>query len=168
MTEQKPADPSFVRYRRLSAVAAPTRLIARKLLGGKAAAEASVMLDWPAIVGQEIASYCLPRKLARGRGVNAGAATLHLTVDSAFALEVQYITPQIIERVNTYLGYRGVERLLLHQAALPLPEPSKLPPLRPLTADERQTLEIQTAPIADDSLRAALQRLGAALRGSAK
>ncbi|KZD03344.1 DUF721 domain-containing protein [Oceanibaculum pacificum] len=167
MTDDKPT-PSLLRHRRLTALAAPTRIIAKKLLGGKAAAEASVMLDWPAIVGVEIAAYCLPRKLARGRGVNAGAATLHLTVDSAFALEVQYMTPQIIERVNTYLGYRGVERLTLHQAALPAPVDTAPPPLRPLTPIEATQLDSQTAPITDEALKAALHKLGTVLRGSAK
>ena len=157
--------PTAVRHRHLSAVAAPVRNLAKKLLGGKAAVEASVMLDWPSIVGAEISERCQPRKLVRGRGANAGAATLHLTVDGAFALEIQYKTPQIVERVNRYLGYAAVARLALHQGTLDRQEKPWRPQLAPLDAPARQKLEAGLSGIADDGLRQALDRLGQAVLG---
>ena len=155
--------PTAVRHRRLSAVAAPVRGLAKKLLGGKAAVEASVMLDWPAIVGAELAARCQPRKLARGRGANAGAATLHLTVDAPFALEIQYSAPQIMERVNRYLGYAAVARLALHQGTLDREEKPRPPRLPPLAPPARQQLERDISGIADEGLRQALDRLGQAV-----
>lgn len=157
------APPAAVRHRRLSSVAAPVRGLAKKLLGGKAAVEASVMLDWPAIVGTEIAERCQPRKLARGRGANAGAATLHLTVDAPFALEIQYSAAQIVERVNRYLGYPAVARLALHQGELLREEKPRLPQIPPLAAPTRQQLDQDISGIADDGLRQALDRLGQAV-----
>ena len=155
--------PKAVRHRRLSAVAAPVRGLAKKLLGGKAAAEASIMLDWPAIVGIEIAERCQPQRIARGRGAHAGPATLHLTVDAPFALEIQYMTPQILERVNRYLGYPAVARLTLHQGTLLRADPVYRPQIPPLEAPVRQKLERDVAGIADDGLRQALDRLGQAV-----
>ena len=154
---------SAVRHRRLSAVAAPVRGLAKKLLGGKAAAEASVMLDWPAIVGLETAERCQPRRLARGRGANAGAATLHLTVDGAFALEIQYMAPQILERVNRYLGYAAVARLTLHQGTLDRQEKPQRRQLAPLDAPARKKLDDGLSGIADEGLRQALDKLGQAV-----
>lgn len=160
---EKAQPPAAVRYRRLSSVAAPVRSLAKKLLGGKAVAEASVMLDWPSIVGTEIAARCQPRRLARGRGANAGPATLHLTVDAPFALEIQYSAAQIVERVNRYLGYPAVARLALHQGELLREEKPQQPRIPPLAPPVRQQLDQEISGIADEELRQALGRLGQAV-----
>ena len=41
---------------------------------------------------------------------------LHLKVDPSKALEVQYSTPQLIERINQTLGFRAVSGLRVVQA----------------------------------------------------
>jgi hypothetical protein len=64
-----------------------------------------------------------------------------LKVDPARALEVQYSTPQLIERINQTLGFRAVSGLRVVQApvlkkaakpaAPPKPTPSKNEPPAP-------------------------------------
>jgi hypothetical protein len=93
------------------------------------------------------------------------AATLILRVDGPRAIEVQHRADQIIERVNTYFGYRAIGALRILQAPVTRarrrsPSPSSLLPLDP------QALPA-SAVIDDDNLRQALMRLGAAVRSKA-
>jgi hypothetical protein len=67
----------------------------------------------------------------------------------------------ILERVNRYLGWQAVERLALRQAPL-----TRRPrPQRPKIDDSAAAaIAAQMTGIADESLRAALGRLGAAIK----
>ena len=117
--------------------------------------------DWTAIVGEEIAEKTVPQKLVAARN---GSAKLHVRVESAFAVELQHIEPQVLERINAFFGYRAVEKLFLAHGSVPprkKPRPKRLPaetPANPLL--ER---------IEDAGLRESLRRLGRAIgagRGS--
>jgi hypothetical protein len=140
---------------------------------------ASLITDWPAIVGRELAASTAPERLKWPRQVERGeddsapsgpsgpasasrgrpGATLVLRVDGAHALTVQYGARQIIERINAYFGYAAVAELRLVQAPVgegllpPKPERRRL---EPLTAE--------VAGVADAGLRDALARLGAGIR----
>ena len=66
------------------------------------------------------------RRAACPRGWRAApggrGGTLHVRVGSgALALELQHLEPVVIERINTYFGYRAVERLKLVHGPLPAP-----------------------------------------------
>jgi hypothetical protein len=78
------------------------------------------------------------------------------------ALEIQHKSDVILERVNRFLGWSAVGRLALRQAPLSRRErPATPSPPDPQAVEEvAQTL---TA-IEDEDLRAALARLGAAIK----
>ena len=69
----------------------------------------------------------------------------------------------ILERVNRFFGWQAVGRLALRQAPLTRHEPAK-PPVADPAAAERVAATLNG--IADDKLRAALARLGAAVKGN--
>ncbi len=95
---------------------------------------ASLLTDWPLIAGPTLAQYTMPERLKWPHHVDAysdtpvGAegrpgATLVLRVDSARAIDVQYQSAQLIERINAYFGYKAVTALRFIQAPLsPTPE----------------------------------------------
>ena len=152
---------------RMRAIAADVPKIAGAVLGKRGFAEAQLVAQWPAIIGEAIALGASPVKLTFGRGERR-EGTLHLRVDSALALEIQHREPVLIERINAFFGYRAVSRLALRQgppATAPTPPP---PRPRPLKAEERQQLDRGLAAIEDPALKAALERLGEAVIGSAK
>jgi hypothetical protein len=67
----------------------------------------------------------------------------------------------ILERVNRYLGWQAVDRLALRQA--PLTRRRRMP--RPAVDDgAAAAIAAQMTGIADESLRKALGRLGAAIK----
>lgn len=136
-------------------------LVARQGFG-----EASLLMQWPEIVGARVAGLCAPERLqwpARGRKPAPDRpqdpATLILRVEPGFGLEVQHIAPAIIERVNAHLGWRCVARLTLRQQALAA-RPTQRP--RPQRADPAARAQAQSATdgVEDEALRAALIRLG--------
>ena len=95
-------------------------------LAARGLGQASLVADWPEIVGREIAGYSRPIQLQwpprapkRDPEAPVGGATLILRVESAFALEAQHASAIIVERVNAHLGWRCVEKIAFRQGPLP-------------------------------------------------
>jgi hypothetical protein len=122
-------------------------------------ATTEVLLRWPAIVGAELAAIATPEKLSFPRNSPAGG-TLHVRVAGAVATELQHRAPQIIERVNTYYGYRAVARLHLVQAP-PKPKIDSQPVRNRTKLTPEQTTKIgeTISTVRDPRLRAALERM---------
>ena len=99
-------------------------------------AGSDIVRDWPDIVGEALARRSRPLRIAWPRkpsGVGKRSAppepaTLHVRVESAFALELQHQAPLVIERVNAYLGWACVGRLRLEQGPVGRGAPAKGPP----------------------------------------
>jgi hypothetical protein len=140
--------------------------LARPVIGKRGFAEAGLLADWRSIAGAEIADHCQPERLDFPRGERMDG-TLHLRVEGAWALAIQHLEPQLVERINASLGYRAVGRLRLLQApfaAKPTRKPA--PPILDPAAIEpaqRRALAEQVSAIEDVPLRQAVERLGLAL-----
>ncbi len=119
-------------------------------------AEGRLLADWPLIVGEELASHAIPQKIAR-RGNHPGS--LHIITEPAWALELQYMEPVILERIATFFGYRLIARLVIHQAPVPQPKPPA--PLAP-SPDPLPDSPLFTSH-EDGPLKDTLRRLGAAI-----
>jgi hypothetical protein len=123
-------------------------------------AEARLLLDWPAIVGEALARQTVPERLQRPRG--EGGGVLHVRVAGAFALELQHLEPVVIERINAHFGHAAVARLKLTQG---LPARTLRPrrPPRPIGAAAEAGLAASVERIGDARLKEALARLGRAI-----
>ncbi|MEM7508452.1 MAG: DciA family protein [Pseudomonadota bacterium] len=90
---------------------------AKARLGAAAAkkgfAEPDVLLRWAEAVGTHLAGLCQPVKVSYGGAIGA---TLTVKVDGGHAPEVAHQAPKIIERINSFYGYRAISRLKLTQA----------------------------------------------------
>jgi hypothetical protein len=146
----------------------PLRELVGKVVGDAFArqgfASAELVTRWEDIVGAEIAACSEPVKLNWARhkdGEDSEAATLVLRVEGPGAVEIQHLAELICERVNRFLGWRVVGRLALRQA--PLRRRQKPSPAR---ADPAAAAVIAggLSDIHDDALKAALARLGAAVK----
>ncbi|MGO9172471.1 MAG: DciA family protein [Rhodomicrobium sp.] len=95
--------------------------IAGKTLSRGGTVMAGLLSQWAAIAGPTLAASTMPAKLTSAAqepafaGKNA-PAMLHLKVDPAKALELQYAVPQLVERINQALGYKAVAGIRLIQA----------------------------------------------------
>jgi hypothetical protein len=139
--------------------------VAGKALGKDGMAFGALLTDWAAIVGGRLAEQTSPLKLAfpAGRRENA---VLHVRVSSAAALLVQHEEPQILERINSFMGYRAVARLKLVHAGPVLPQKNyAMKPVKRLDPVKERELTIAVEPIENEELRAVLERLGRAVVG---
>jgi hypothetical protein len=138
-----------------------SRTLARQ---GFAAAE--IVTCWPDIAGQEVALHSQPVKInwPRGRRADAGeGGTLVLRVEGPAAIEIQHQTGVILERVNRFFGWRAIGRIALRQA--PLLQRRRAVPAAPDAAACARVAATLTG-FADDELRQALARLGAAVEAN--
>jgi hypothetical protein len=149
-------------------VARPLRDLLGKVVGDaftrQGFASAELVTRWPEIAGTEIAALSEPIKIQWPRPDDTGMrppGTLVLRVEGPAAIEIQHLAGVICERVNRFLGWRAIERIALRQA--PLRRVSRKPEPKPDAAAAAR-LAASLPEIADDDLRAALARLGAAVK----
>ena len=130
---------------------------------------ATLITDWPAIVGKDLAAQTMPEKLKWPRAPEASGtdakpeskgrpgATLFLRVEGPRALEIEYKRAQIAERINAYFGYRAIADIRIVQAPLPKPKP-------PRVAKRTAADAVPLPAVTDAGLRAALEKLGAGIK----
>lgn len=148
----------------LRSLAALMPRLAKSAIGKENLAAATLLADWPIIAGAEIAAHALPERLDFKRGEHTGG-TLHLRVEGGWALALQHLEPQLVERVNASFGYGAVARIRLHQGPLPKQAGRQPPPREPPKVEPaaRQALAAEVAKIEQPGLRLAVERLGLAL-----
>ncbi len=137
-------------------------------------ASAELVTRWTEIVGGEIAAHSEPIKIQWPRPVSPSArasddglalgrpaGTLVLRVEGPAAIEIQHLVNVICERVNRFLGWRAVERIALRQAPL-----RRISRRRAAAPDPAAAARIAASmpEVADEDLRQALARLGAAVK----
>ena len=131
-------------------------------------ASTEIVTHWEDIVGVEIAAHSEPIRITWPRqGETADAdepepATLVLRCQGPAAIEIQHLAGVIVERVNRFLGWRAIDRVALRQA--PLARRAKARPPPAIDADEARRIAERMTDITDENLRAALGRLGAAIK----
>ena len=128
--------------------------------------EGRIPRDWAQIVGADLAQSCAPESLNFPRGRRDGA-TLKIVALPGRALEIQHLTPQIIERVNGHFGWAAVARMTIRQGLLPTPPKSRRPSLRPLAEREKTAIRDRVGGIQDSALRERLAALGEAVTARA-
>jgi hypothetical protein len=122
----------------------------------------TLLTDWEAIAGREIAAYTAPERLKWPRaagdaesGEPSRGATLVLRVAGARALEVEQMRPRLIERINAAFGYRAVSEIRIIQAPLPRRTAPKPPAPAPRAADEPALSTLPDGPLKDALARMA-------------
>ena len=123
------------------------------------------MTRWAEIAGTEVARHSEPLKMQWPRPVEGQPqepATLVLRVEGPAALEIQHKSDVILERVNRFFGWSAVGRLALRQA--PLSRRERPPPQRAPDAEAVAEVAETLSAVEDEELRAALARLGAAIK----
>lgn len=117
--------------------------------------ESAIVSRWSDIVGDAYAKHSAPDSLSFPHGKRSGG-TLTVICAGPFAITLQHVEPQIVERVNRFFGYAAVARIALRQGELP-----KRAAKRADVADTPLTPEAQSSlkAIGDPSLRAALEGL---------
>ncbi len=121
---------------------------------------------WREIAGETLAARTEPVKLVKNR---TGGATLELKVDGPAAALIQHQAPEVLARVNLFLGEGSVAKLRIVQGRVKPPAAdaaaakvaqAKRRRAQPLDAADEAELEAGLAKAADGPLKQALRRLG--------
>jgi len=121
---------------------------------------------WMEVVGKALAARSEPGRLIRSR-VKDGA-TLELRVEGPSSVLIQHQSPDIIERVNLFLGAGAVTGLRIVQRPLVRGKPgdpkaaraTRLRHKAPLDIGDERRLADELAAFSDGPLKRALHRLG--------
>src|SRR5437588_7498793 len=126
-------------------------------------ASTELVTRWADIVGVEIAAHSEPERIRWPRPIGAELpepGTIVLRVEGPSAIEIQHQSAVILERINRFFGWQAVGDLRLRQAPLtrrPVPVPTEP------DAEKQARLAATLGDVADERLREALARLGAAV-----
>lgn len=122
-----------------------------------------VLARWQEIIGPELARHCRPNRIKWPRGGSDDArklgGTLYILAEPGLALELQYSAPRIIERLNQFYGYAAIAQVNITQAPVSRDKLLNFKRKTP-SAENRAEVAERLSGVADETLRAALQRLG--------
>ena len=146
--------------KRFRTIGANIEKIVKPIFGRRGFGATTIVNNWVDVVGPVLARHTFPQQISYPMGSRLNG-TLHLRINSsAIALELQHLTPQLLDKINTYFGYRAISRLKIVQGPIPEKEVKKQTPRTILDADEKRTLERKLNLISDRELKAALSNLG--------
>ncbi len=120
------------------------------------------MTRWPEIVGETHARVCAPESIRFPPGEKS-EGILQLVVTPAHAPLIQHVIPEIMERVNTFFGYRAVARVKMRQGTVKPPEDMANPSTRPKAPPSLKPIPMELGDslrdIGDPELRTVLESL---------
>ncbi len=116
--------------------------------------------QWPTIVGEGPAALAKPERIKWPRTSEQQrqklGGTLVLRAAAAFALDIHYDVPRLIERINQFLGYGAICAIkVIKEADMPVPQQLRRKPSPQVSAAWRE----QITGIAEPDLQNALARL---------
>lgn len=153
--------------------------LTKDILGKKGLLFGKMLAEWTQIAGADIAAHTMPLDLkyakkpgAKAPDIKSGRkapekksqATLHLAVQSAYALELSYQKTLLIERLNMFFGYPAIKDIkMVQQDNVMGNKKSKPVHQRPLTMQEEKSLDDLVSGIQENDLQTALKNLGKAI-----
>ena len=84
-----------------------------------------IIAKWPKIVGQFFANHSEPDKISRipdgenDTGDVIYSNYLHINVSPVAAVEFQHFKDKIIDKINSYFGYKAISNIRLKQNFIP-------------------------------------------------
>jgi len=139
------------------------------VLRKRAGISIGLVQSWDEIVGQRLAATSRPEKIQWPRRMNEDdpfePAVLVVACEGLAALHLQHQTGEVVSRVNAFLGFNAVGRIRIVQKPLAGPVRKRKPVLRALSEPEKMNLAGVVAPVDNEDLRAALERLGETVLG---
>ena len=130
-------------------------------------AQSRLLTQWEEIAGPSVAAMSRPVEVSYGRRGGLGA-TLTLLTTGAHAPILEMQKDQLRTKVNAVYGYNAIARVRITQTAATgfsegqvafspkVPKTAETPP----DPAERRKAAATVAPVADEGLRTALERLG--------
>jgi hypothetical protein len=125
--------------------------------------EVDIMLNWVDIVGENISAYSRPLKAVYDNKINQRILNIDVPV-GGFALEIQHKEQYLLNKINSYFGYRAIHKIKVNQNINMKPALIKSistnKKTRELNEDEKKYLEELTDGIEDEKIKEILIKIG--------
>jgi hypothetical protein len=138
------------------------------LLSKRTHVDAALALSWPELCGERLSGRTQPLKVTWPRRSGPDdpfePGVLAIACEGAAALDLQYGTSELIERINGFFGYSAIGRIRIEQKRVDhFRTPAKA---SPKTLPDTVLAEItrEVGAIEDEGLREALERLGSSVK----
>ena len=121
---------------------------------------------WPEIVGKYFLAYSEPLNVSRVRnfendfGETVYKNYLNVSVAPAAAIEFQHFKDTIIEKINTYFGYKAIIDLRIQQNYIPKYNIMKKTKSQKINNDEKEFIEKNIEEFQNNELKKSLLNLG--------
>ncbi len=134
-------------------------------------AKSDVLLHWKEIVGEVLARSSIPERLVMPKDherTERKGGVLHIRVEGSYAPEMQHLEPLVIDRINSYYGFKAVEKLVFHHGYIDQEPPVRKyqPPI--LDDSQKKELNLLLKGVKDDKLRQSLYNVGAEIMAGTK
>ncbi|TVQ84334.1 MAG: DUF721 domain-containing protein [Micavibrio sp.] len=145
--------------------------LAENAFGRKSALLGKILSHWDQIAGAETARRAKPAELhyrsrkKDGKKIREVALSLYVC-DGSAALELQFQTALLIEKINMFAGYDAICEIRFQQAPemfIDAPRQKFKAPEIPEQEKTKIRERVASAGIEDEDLRAALEKLGAGI-----
>jgi|TARA_Y100000996_G_scaffold398733_1_gene367064 hypothetical protein len=123
---------------------------------------------WPDIVGSYFKIYSEPKNITRlpdyenDLGETIYKSHLNVNVAPAAALEFQHFKDTIIEKINSYFGYKAINDLRIQQNYLPRDEDfnKNKSKMMPVSLEESELISNEIESLQNNELKDSLMKLG--------
>lgn len=138
------------------------------MLAKRSHVDAALALSWPELSGERLAGRTQPLKVTWPRRTGPDdpfePGVLVIACEGAAALDLQYGTSELIERINAFFGYSAIGRIRIEQKRIDQFRAPERRAAKPLPETDRAEISRTTSAIEDEGLREALERLGASVK----
>ncbi|EKE09964.1 MAG: hypothetical protein ACD_16C00099G0022 [uncultured bacterium] len=139
-----------------------TQTVVKPVFKARGLMEGKILSHWPQIVGEQLSQVSFAEKITFPKGKRV-EGTLHLTVTSSGSLFMQYAQDLILERVNTFFGYKALTKLRFTHGLSLKKESLKPKRIKIISKEDEAWLQKQIEIIKDRDLKTHLETLGKAL-----
>ena len=129
-----------------------------------------IISKWPQIVGTFFADHSEPDKISRVteefNELNEPIFKnfLHVKVSPAAAVEFQHYKDTIIEKINSFIGYKAIADLRLQQTFIPKAKVNNKRSDGKISNEEKEKIKNEIAVIHDEELQKSIVNLGASIK----
>jgi hypothetical protein len=134
------------------------------LMAKRANVDLSLALAWQQVAGEKLSGRTQPLHIQWPQRVSPDdqfkPGTLVVAAEGSVALDLQYSSGELVERINRFFGYPAVNRIRIEQKPVMRFKEKQKRAEPVLNADEKAGLEASLSRIEDEGLRETLFRLG--------
>ena len=129
-----------------------------------------IISKWPQIVGSFFSDHSEPDRITRiTEGFNELEEPilkhfLHVKVSPAAAVEFQHYKDTIIEKINSFFGYKAIADLRLQQNFIPKAKVNKQLNNIKISEEEKEIIKNEIDVIHDEELQKSIVNLGASIK----